>query len=82
MIISLVAGGSRAVSLEMKRRGLIEDLFRRYNRQDLSNEIKELGVSEQRERGRQKNQSGARICEPEQIEWVVVPFNEAACDSD
>ena len=33
------------MSLEMKRRGLIEDLFRRYNRQDLvSNEIKGLGV--------------------------------------
>ena len=34
-----------AVSLEMKKRGPIEDLFRRYNRQDLvSNEIKGLGV--------------------------------------
>lgn len=31
--------------MEMKRRGPIEDLFRRYNRQDLvSNEIKGLGV--------------------------------------
>ena len=33
------------MSLEMKKRGPIEDLFRRYNRQDLvSNEIKGLGV--------------------------------------
>lgn len=51
----------RAVSLEKKRRGPIEDLFRRYNRQDLvSNGIKGLGV-EVSKREREKNQDGARI---------------------
>ena len=41
----------RAVSLEMKRRGLIEDLFRRYNRQDLvSNEIKGTRNGSEQER--------------------------------
>lgn len=65
------------MSLEMKRRGLIEDLFRRYNRQDLvSNEIKGLGV-EVSKRERKTKES-----ELEQIEWVAVPFNEAACDRD
>lgn len=65
------------MSLEMKRRGLIEDLFRRYNRQDLvSHEIKGLGV-EVSKRERKTKES-----ELEQIEWVAVPFNEAACDRD
>lgn len=47
----------RAVSLEMKRRGPIEDLFRRYNRQDLvSNGIKGLGVEvSKRERKREES---------------------------